>query len=131
MPCEGETHVTKPRLVRARRGEERRGEPVGRAFCASGRSFSISPPPPPFPPPPCSPSPSIFLARSTFRCSSVPLPSFSHSFAHSIAFLRPSAFSLPCSFRLSSPACHPSLPPLPSPTNPLRLSVIISELASG
>lgn len=130
---EGETRVTKPRLVRgearrgeARQGEERRGEerreeerrreerrvePVGRALCTSGRSFPISPPPIPR-------SPSRLLSSTPVPSFSIPLSLFSSS-SSSLALspsrlfrrLSPSLFrclfSLRlCSFRLSSPFCH-------------------------
>lgn len=93
-----------------RRGEERRARWTG-FLCERAFIFYLT-----SSHPPCSPSPSIFLARSTFLYSSF-FPSFSYSFVHSIAFLCPTASSLPCSFRLPFPAYHPSLPPVPH-TNP-------------
>lgn len=139
MLCEGETRVTKPRLVRAWRREERSGEkrrvkPVGRALCASGRSFSISPhsPPSPFSITLCSPSPSLFFSLA---------PPFFYSLSTPLLLFPSLSFFLSFS-RVFSPRLSPSLlllflllfsPLLSSatPLEPLRLAVIISVLASG
>lgn len=137
MLCEGETRVTKPRLVRAWRREERNGEkrrvkPVGRALCANGRSFSISPHSPPSPP--LLPSVHYLL-----HFSSLALPfSYSLSLYSSFTF---SSSILPPSLSLSRLSPSSLLPLFPllfspflssaTPLEPLRLAVIISMLASG
>ena len=122
----GEEGKEEERRGEERRGEQRRGvEPVGRALCTSGRSFSISPPIP------CSPSP-LFLSRSVSLCSSFTFFVLFISFSLSLSLSLSLSFAL--AYSIASPL-FPALfalpPPCATPLEPLRLSVIISALASG
>lgn len=95
-----------------RRGEERRGEPVGRAFCASGRSFSILPPPTPCSPSLFSFSIALILPRSFLRAVSLSLyPSRPLSRVSTVSPPSPSLL-------LSSLLFSPFLPPATLPWNP-------------
>lgn len=125
---------------RGESGEKRRVELVGRALCASRRSFSISPPSPslPLPPPP---SVHHLLFFSSLSLSLAPAFSYSlflySSFTFSIPSLLSPFLSLSLAyFALVSASSLPSAlfafsPSSATPLEPLRLAVIISALASG
>lgn len=99
-----------------RSGEKRRVKPVGRALCASGRSFSISPHSSPL-----SLYHPLFTISSSFPLSlylSLFLSHFFHPtpFSLSLArlflsFLPVSTSSLPSALFAFSPFCHPSWTP--------------------